>query len=108
MKLPNDGAAVVDRRKITGYLLDPLNAQNQGKARHFGQFGFVASEWQALATALTEHPITNDVIKTERSPYGMKYVVECNLTTPDGRNPCLRSVWIVDNGQSIPRLVTAY
>ncbi len=108
MKLPNAGAAVVDRLKITGYLLNPLNAQNQGKARQFGQFGFLASDWQALATALAEHPVINDVSETERSPYGIKYVVECHLTTPDGRNPCLRSVWMVDNGQSTPRLVTAY
>ena len=108
MKLPNAGAAIVDRRKVTGYLLNPLNVQNQGKARQFGQFGFVMSDWQALAMALAEHPVTNDVSKTERSPYGTKYAVECHLATPDGRNPCLRSVWIVDNGQTTPRFVTAY
>jgi hypothetical protein len=37
-----------------------------------------------------------------RSPHGVKYVVECSLETPDRRNPCLRSVWIIETGQDCP------
>jgi uncharacterized protein DUF6883 len=42
------------------------------------------------------------------SKHGTKYVLECAMDTPDGNNPCVRSVWIMEAGQNSPRLVTAY
>ena len=43
-----------------------------------------------------------------RSSHGWKYVVEGEIETPAGRSVVIRTVWIVDHGQSSPRLVTAY
>lgn len=100
--------AVVPDAKVRDYLLDAGNVQNRGKAGLFGPFGFNRDEWQILATALRCHPIDNDVAEEKLSPHGTKYVVRCNLVSPDGRNPCITTVWIVDAGASIPRLVTAY
>ena len=106
--LPNAAIALVEDVKIRDYLLNPGNPQNQGKAGQFGRFGFTRMGWAVLAGALGRHPVQNQVVKITRSQHGAKYVVECTLMTPDGRNPCLRSVWIIENGQSRPRLVTAY
>ena len=56
--------------------------------------------------ALRDHAIKNLVEKTVSFPYGVRYVVEGEL--PDERNPLVRSVWIIETGQELPRLVTAY
>ncbi len=107
-QLPNAALAHVEDAKVRNYLLNPGNLQNQGKAGQFGQYGFVQDQWQVLADALCKHPTVNPVVRTVASPHGVKYVVECSLETPDRRNPCLRSVWIIEYGQERPRLVTAY
>lgn len=106
MRLPV-GAVVADA-KVRDYLLDRSNAQNGGKAALFGQFGFVRDDWPVLALALSQHAVDNEVVAESVSAHGVKYVVRCNLDSPDGRNPCLTSVWIVDADGRIPRLVTAY
>ncbi len=40
--------------------------------------------------------------------FGTRYVVEGILHTPDGRTPTVCVVWFVDNGDGVPRLVTAF
>jgi hypothetical protein len=107
-RLPNAANAGVDDAKARDYLLNPGNVQNRGKAGQFAQYGFTRHGWQELAQALRAHALMNQVVQTVSSAHGMKYVVQCNLPTPDGRNPCLRSVWIIDIGEQRPRLVTAY
>lgn len=53
-------------------------------------------------------PLNNPVIDQISGPYGETYVVRCSLGTPDGRNPCIITVWIVQKSDPNPRLVTAY
>jgi hypothetical protein len=38
----------------------------------------------------------------------MKYVVAGRVETPSGKRPLVRTIWIVDRGDVVPRLVTAY
>lgn len=40
--------------------------------------------------------------------FGVRYVVVGILSTPDGRGPTVRTVWFIEHGEEIPRLVTAY
>ncbi|MBV9734399.1 MAG: hypothetical protein JO209_00715 [Acidisphaera sp.] len=47
------------------------------------------------------------MLTVENTGFGIKYVVRCVLTTPDGRDPCVLSVWI-DDAVGRPRFVTAY
>jgi hypothetical protein len=56
---------------------------------------------------LKRHGLENPVAEATSSPHGTKYLVACHIVTPDGRNPCIRSVWI-DEGDQQPRLVTAH
>jgi len=107
-QLPNAALAVVDRAKIHNYLLNAQNPQNGGKAGLFVRFGFSQNKWEQLAEAIATHPVDNAVTVEVASLHGRKFVVRCNLRTPDGRNPCLTTVWMMDIGSSIPRLVTAY
>lgn len=52
--------------------------------------------------------IDRDIEKTKDSDFGVKYELKCKIKTPDERNPCIVTVWIVENGQEEPKLITAY
>ncbi|HWC76433.1 MAG TPA: hypothetical protein VG778_03175, partial [Blastocatellia bacterium] len=108
MKLPNAENAVVEREKITDYLLNPAHRYGASKARFFGAFGFCADEWWRLAEALLELALDNDVAKVQETGFGPRYEVEGTLSVPDGRRPRVRTVWQLDHGAVAPRLITAY
>ena len=108
IRLPNAATADVPVEKVRDYLLVSEHPQNRGKAEKFFRFGFQASEWETLAAALIQHAHDNIVIKSEPTSHGVKFVVRCNLPTPDQRNPCIRSIWAIDWGKTSPRFVSAY
>jgi hypothetical protein len=108
MKLPHPNQAQVDREKITEYLLSDTHPDGSAKARFFKKFGFRAEAWEILAAALRRHGSSHSVVKTVESAYGMRYTVEGEIETPDGRNPRIRTVWVVERNSTQPRLITAY
>jgi hypothetical protein len=104
--LPYARRAVVKDDKITGYLLNPSQPDN--KADFFERFGFRFGAWRRLRDVLKEHPIQNMVVGVYPDEYGTLYEVQCMIPSPDGRNPCIRSFWIINNGGNVPKLVSAY
>jgi hypothetical protein len=108
MNLPNATQAVVERGKITGYLLNAAHPDNGGKARFFLALGFSAEGWPSLADALRQMPTAFPIAKSVASPHGSKYILDGRIETPCGKRPLVRTVWIVDAGTQTPRLVTAY
>jgi len=72
-----------------------------------GPEGFSRRGWEALASALRDHAMENNLASAVRTPLGMRYVVEGPVKAPDGRSPNMRSVWFQE-GNLPPRLVTAY
>ena len=104
-RLPGAPTALVGARKVGAFLLNAAHPQNGGKARFFRDHGFDAA---TLAASLASHPLRNDVAETETSPHGRKFIIHCTLASPDGRDPCITSVWMIDAGNDRPRLVTAY
>ena len=107
MKLPHAERLRVDREKIIGYLLSAVHPEGGGKAEFFARFGFRIEDWEVLAAALRNHGLRHPVVKTVESSYGTRYAVEGELESPDGRNPRVRSIWIVEKGSVVPRLITA-
>jgi hypothetical protein len=107
-KLPAADRAVVELTKVAGYLLNASHPDNGGKARFFEALGFPASEPALLIAALKGLAVSGEVVLQAASAHGRKYVVDGHLESPGGRRPFVRSVWIVDQGQERPRLVTAY
>lgn len=103
MFVPNAAQAVIATPKITDYLL-----KNPGKAKFFLAFGFTLAQWQVLHDALLQHVIAHEYATKIPLDDGVKYVVEGTLPSPDGRNPQVRSVWMIDGGRSSPRLISAY
>lgn len=108
MKLPNAHLAIVEREKITGYLLNQAHRFGESKARFFAGFGFSVDNWETLALALMEHGRSNDVVKVKETGFGPRYEVAGVIDAPDGRLPRVCTVWQIDDGAEIPRLITAY
>ena len=108
MRIPNAKHAQVDREKIERYLLCHDHPDGASKARFFEQFGFDRANWRKLAAALQEHAQTQPVAKTVVTAYGTRYIVDGRMSGLDGRQPPIRTVWIIEEGVDQPRLVTAY
>ena len=108
MTLPYSRLAVVEREKITGYLLNFEHRYGASKARFFGGFGFHPEAWDVLAAALLEHGRSNEVTGVHETGFGPRYEVDGPLRVPDQRRPRVRTVWQIDAGGSAPRLITAY
>lgn len=108
MLMPNASQAIVERNKVVDYLLNDSHADGAPKADFFRRFGFDRYDWETLAKALTLHGASGQVAKTVTSSYGTRYSVDGILETPDGRNPVVRTVWIIERGGKTPRLITAH
>ena len=107
MHLPNAGIAIVEERKINGYLLSPEHPRGAAKAAFFARFGFLPIEWTVLRDALIEHANSNMIYERASTPFGDVFEVNGRIKSPDGRNPWVRVVWFIRTGEEIPRLVTA-
>ena len=108
-KLPNVERCHIAQAKLTKYLLNLESENGKSKARFFLAFGFRTDQWAVLADALKRHAVTHEVRKTVlRETFGVNYVIEGTLITPDGRNPQVRVIWTIDRGDDVPRLVSAY
>jgi hypothetical protein len=108
MKIPNIDQARVSEAKIKEYLLSETHPDGREKAAFFTRFGFSVAQWEQLAQALLNHAATYEVMQTTSTRHGTKYVIEGRLFTPNGRNPLVRTVWIIEAGTVGARLVTAY
>ena len=108
MDLPRADSSVVPQTKIVGYLLSPTHLRGRHKAAYFTSFGFSVNDWQVLQSALLAHAQRHEVESAQRTPFGMRYTIRGALDAPDGRAPMVRTVWFVDEGQAVPRFVTAY
>jgi len=99
----------IPNHKIRLYLLSSDHPQGRDKARFFLQFGFSLNSIEALETSLKAHPLEAQLIKSEMTPDGQsKLIFECEINVPNGRRPCIRSVWIEEPDTNRLRLVTAY
>lgn len=82
----------VSEQKIRTYLLNVTHRDGGPKAQFFLARGFSDAEWSVFRQALNDHPIHNPVAAEEQTPYGSKLMVRCRIETPDGTNPCIRTV----------------
>lgn len=108
MMLPNAQLALVKRGKVVEYLLNPAHPDNGGKAPFFVVLGFRREDWETLATALRRLAFSFPVSQSMETIHGKKYIIDGAIETPSGKRPIVRTVWIIDKGEDVPRLVTAY
>ena len=98
----------VPQAKITDYLLNPDHEEGGPKSAFFRAFGFSAERVEEMAMALVDHPERKPAETARAGPWGAKYVVRCSVQTPDGRNPCILTVWMLPPGEESARPLTAY
>lgn len=108
MRLPNATKAIVERKKIVDYLLNPAHPDNEGKAQFFDKLKFRRKEWKVLAEALRTLAGETDVAQCMKSQHGQKYVIIGRIASPVGKAPLVQTIWIIDRGANAARLVTAY
>lgn len=108
MRLPNAHVAVVEREKITEYLLNPEHPDNGGKATFFVALGFTRDAWDRFADSLRQLALVADVADHMETVHGKKYIIDGDIVSPSGKAAWVRTVWIIDAGTDFPRLVTAY
>jgi len=70
--------------------------------------GFDETNISQFEKALVDIAQTETVVETSWTMYGKKYVVDGELKTPSGAMMHLRTVWIIESGDDVPRLVTAH
>lgn len=108
MELPNKLRAFVSVSKIADYLLSETHVVGKSKAKFFRSFGFNEANVSQLEKGLIDIAQTETVVETAETIYGKKYVVDGLLPTPGRDMIRLRTVWIIETGDDIPKLVTAY
>lgn len=108
MRLPNSQAAYIPTGKLTAYLLSETHSVGKSKARLFRSLGYSESNVSFLKDGLLSIAHAGEVLSTQSSEHGVKYVIEGSLKTPSGGALRIRTVWIIDRGQDRPRFVTAY
>lgn len=108
MKLPNSDFAVIAEQKILNYLLNFGHIDGSHKAEFFSRFGFTILNWKLLEESLKLHCIENEVIETKENEFGVKYLIEGKVKTPDGREPYIRTIWFIENEEEIPQFLIAY
>ncbi len=108
--LPNATAVSIEDAKVRDFLLEPSHIDNKGRAAYFLSFGFTKQNWQVLRDALAIHPTVNPLDRTTPDTMfgGIRYRVRCSIVSPDGRNPCVRTLWKIDSSSTVPRFLTAY
>jgi hypothetical protein len=108
VKLPNAEKAIVEREKVADYLLNAAHPDNGGKAAFFEGLGFRRAQSETLAKALRELARQAEVRQTATSPHGRKYVIVGQIKSLTGKAADVQTIWIVDKGVDVARLVTAY
>jgi hypothetical protein len=108
MHLPDSDNCIVPNAKISDYLLNEQHPEGGPKAKFFKSFGFDVDDIGQLQTALLRHGRERE-IKTEiATKFGKKFILHCEIATPDTRNPCVVSVWFIKVQDTQPTFVTAY
>ena len=108
MKLPNGERAVIDRRKLTAYSLDPEHDEGRHKAHLFASLlGINLENAEILLGALEQSARTGEAVEGKLDRYGQRYVIDFDFAGPSS-TATIRSAWIVRHGEDFPRLVTCF
>jgi hypothetical protein len=108
MKLPNASSAIIAREKLRDYLLNLGHKRGGSKARLLLSMGYLADDWERLEADLRSQHLSADVDATASSSYGQRLEIVADLTGPNGRILPFRSIWQIDIGTDVPRLITMY
>lgn len=107
MQLPNRTLAVIAPDKLTNYLLNLRHKRGGTKARLLAQFGYTVQDWRRLEADI-RRGLETEVTLMRPTDYGMRYEIRMTLQTPCGEPLTVRTIWQIDAGTEVPRLITLY
>jgi hypothetical protein len=71
------------------------------------QFDYTVQNWRQLEADIRSGLETEvDVVRT--TEYGTRYDIRMTLQTPLGLPLTVRTIWQIDDGTDVPRLLTLY
>ena len=106
--LPNCKDAIIPNTKLTDYLLSDSHPTGKTKARFLFSLGFSLNSIDLLKTQLREIACDNEITDIIATPFGTKYVVDGTLRHTGSLQASVRTIWIIEVDQTIPRFITAY
>ena len=106
-RLPNSLAAAPFKSKLQGYLLNTNHPVGKHKAKVINTvLGYHYENWNILSDKIYNAVQTAEVRKIVTTKHGTKYEIPVDITGEKNRTLTLRTVWQVDHGSTIPRLIT--
>jgi hypothetical protein len=106
--LPNFEKAIIEPDKLYNYVLSSSHPVGRFKAAFFRSCGYSSDNWRDFESSLRSIISYYDAVEAGESRYGKKYVVEGKLSNSSGDIVNIISVWVILNGDDIPRFITAY
>lgn len=108
MLLPNADKVIISPEKITDYVLNYEHFEGKNKARVFESvLGLTKSDAENLISPIKEAVLITNANKQSESEFGTKCTVDFDLTF-NNNVATIRTAWIVENENNIPRLITCY
>jgi len=108
MRLPNADRAIFDIRKIEDYCLSASHPRGRHKARVFREaLGLNPGDAGWLRDALLQAVRSSEAQQVSADDWGSYWRVDATVRR-QGRSAMVRMVWIMRNGEDIPRFVTCW
>jgi hypothetical protein len=106
MRIPNTDRAVIAPDKLVKYLLNVEHPKGGSKAKLLVRMGYQPDNWQQLEADIRSQHLSAELTAETENEYGTRYEIVAPLAGPAGRAVTFRSVWQIDAGTDIPRLIT--
>jgi hypothetical protein len=106
--IPNAVRATIAAEKLTAYLLNPSHKRGGAKARLLLSLGYRTDAPHDLESDLRTQHLSLNPTRTSENAYGVAYEIEGPIRTPGGRVVRFVSIWQIDTGSHVPRLITMY
>ena len=108
VRLPHAEDAIVEESKVRDYLLSAANPRARGKPAFFHSLGFGFENCDLLRQALLRIAQSDTAEEGQSSPFGRKFEIRATIEGPSGKTARINTVWIIEDGTTSPRFVTAY
>ncbi len=106
--LPNADKAVVPLEKLRGYSLDSSHPVGKHKARVFASaLGMTQDDAPRLREMILQAVLKNEALEAATNEHGMRFVMDFQTLGLKGE-VTIRTAWIIDKGETIPRLTSCY
>ena len=105
--LPNAITATTSQNKIQSYLLNSNHPRGKEKAKVINSvLGFHYENWQELSDIIYDAVQNSNYTEKIGTSYGDRYIIPIEVKGKKQRTMVLKTVWQIDKGSNIPRLIT--